>query len=286
MERKGLVEEVAGDREHGAAWLSLRALRGIGARAAELAAAGAGDEALEEVRRLALAVAGARPAMPVIRNRVHRLMASCRGGGLAALARAAAEHAGRAEAAERRAAERAGERVAGARVLTLSRSATATAALLAGGPRGVTVAESRPGGEGGPLAAELAAAGLVARLVPDAALATAATEVDLVLVGADAVLPDGAVVNKVGSWLAALAAREAGIPFLVAAAADKVGPVPVAEIGRERAERDPSAPVPVWAPLFELVPARLVTGVITERRTLDAAGVAALAAELATLGDW
>jgi translation initiation factor 2B subunit (eIF-2B alpha/beta/delta family) len=284
---RSVVEEIALDREHGAARLSLRALEGLGARARELVAAGADPaRAAAELRGLARALADARPTMAVIRNRVDRLMHGCPGAAPALIAAAAGPAIARAEAADRGAAEQAAARVAGRRVLTLSRSATVTAALIAGRPSHVWIAESRPGGEGVPLAAELAAGGLAVTLIPDAALATVSAEV--VIVGADAIRPPaGSVVNKVGTRLAALAARDAGVPFLVAAATDKIGEVPVAELERELADAELSVGgVPMRAPLFEITPSSLVSGVITERGTLDREGIGVVLAELEALARW
>ena len=282
-----LVEQIALDREHGAAWLSLRALEGLGARARELAAA-AGDpaRAAAELRELARALALARPTMPVVRNRVHRLMHGCPGAAPERVAAACGAAVARAEAIDRGAAQVAAAHVAGRRVLTLSRSATVTAALLAGRPSHVLVAESRPGGEGVPLAAELAAGGLAVTLIPDAALA--AVSMELVIVGADAIRPPaGSVVNKVGTRLAALAAREAGVPFFAVAATDKIGEVPRAELQRELADTELAAEgVPMRAPLFEITPSALVSGVITERGTLSPRDIGEVMAELAALASW
>lgn len=96
------VAEIAGDRAHGAAWLSLRALRGLEERARALAAcAGGADEAAAELRELGRALALARPAMVVLRHRVDRLMSSGDVRDPGAFAAVAAALAARAEAAER-----------------------------------------------------------------------------------------------------------------------------------------------------------------------------------------
>jgi translation initiation factor 2B subunit (eIF-2B alpha/beta/delta family) len=97
---------------------------------------------------------------------------------------------------------------------------------------------------------ELRASGLDVTLVPDAAMAAAIESdgVELVLVGADRVLRSGAVVNKTGTKLAALAARDAGIPFYCVAATDKIS---------SHASR-------VRSVLFETTEGALVTGIVTE----------------------
>jgi translation initiation factor 2B subunit (eIF-2B alpha/beta/delta family) len=127
---------------------------------------------------------------------------------------------------------------AGERVATLSRSATVTRALSAavnhpsptGEPflRGITILESRPGGEGMTLARELAPLtahhDVTLTLLPDAALMTAVADATCCLIGADALLGDGDAVNKVGSHPLALAARERGIPCYVLADTTKIAP--------------------------------------------------------------
>ncbi|MFB6160500.1 MAG: translation initiation factor 2, partial [Haloferacaceae archaeon] len=98
------------------------------------------------------------------------------------------------------------------------------------------------------------------------------------LVGADAVLPDGAAVNRTGSYPLALAAAAADRPFRVVAARDKVRPDDAAPDEREEVSPyDGDAPVDAACPLFERVPGDLVDAVVTEAGVLDAAGVAAVA---------
>lgn len=113
--------------------------------------------------------------------------------------------------------------------------------------------------------------------------------VDCVLVGADAVLADGRVVNKTGTRLAALAADREGVPLYVVCAADKVtrSDEPHLEAGPAKAVYDGDAPLSVLNPTFDVTPADLVTGVLTERGVLDTAAVREVAAEHgANAGVW
>lgn len=106
----------------------------------------------------------------------------------------------------------------GSVLLTHSRSSTVLEALRGAKRKGalfdLVVPESRPNLEGRTLARELAEDQIPVRLVIDALAATAAQGADRILLGADAVTHD-ALINKVGSTLVALAAREAGIPVTV-----------------------------------------------------------------------
>ncbi len=106
-------------------------------------------------------------------------------------------------------------------------------------------------------------------------------EVDLVIVGADRIACNGDVANKIGTYSLAVLARQHGIPFYVAAPLSTFDPhlengedIPIEE-------RDPQevlvlgkmrlAPQGVSAryPAFDVTPARLITGIVTERGVLS-----------------
>lgn len=265
------LETIRDDRAHGSAYLSLRALEVLRDRAAVRAAEGGEEGASwQGLRQTARELLQARPSMAALHNRVHRAMQRAAGTATAsAVQEAAHDVLQEAVDADEAATVRAAALVAGGTVLTLSRSGTILKALLRADPApAVIVAASQPEGEGVGVAETLAEAGLDVTLVADAAVAhVLATEsVDAVLVGADAVLPSGRVVNKTGTHAAALAARAAGVPFYVACASDKVRP-------DERPDLEPSDPsllydgeadVRVQHTLFDVTPARLVTAVVTE----------------------
>jgi ribose 1,5-bisphosphate isomerase len=107
----------------------------------------------------------------------------------------------------------------GERVMTISYSTTVKRVLEAASAKigRVVVCESRPLYEGRRLAEDLHKAGLAVTLITDAQALAHMDRVDRVLLGADAVLTDGSVVNKVGSALLALAARHTGKPVTVVA---------------------------------------------------------------------
>jgi len=282
------VETVASDTEHGSAFLSYRALECLRDEAA-LRAEGRvdGDDAVGEV---ALALRDARPAMAVVANRVNRVMD--RAGdpeGPEAVERAASETlAGAFDADERAAAWPASLDVPES-VLTLSRSGTVRAALESADPPRVFVAESRPAREGVGVAESLAE-GREVTLHTDAAIGhVLATEaVDAVVVGADAVLADGSVVNKTGTRLAALAAAREGVAVYVVCAADKVTPreEPYLESGASGTVYDGDAAIDVLNPTFDVTPADLVSGVLTDRGVLGADGVREVATEHARAAAW
>lgn len=280
------VRTVAADDEHGSAHLSIVALEILRDRAAVASDGGAGDEqtedtdAADELSRLARRLIEARPSMAALRNRVNRVLATANGPD--AVEPLAADAIDRAVAADDEAARNAAEMVAGERVLTLSRSGTVLTALQGpkegrgaewpGSPAHVFVAESRPAREGVDVAETLAAA-LPTTVHTDAAVGHVLAEesVDAVLVGADTLLPDGRVLNKTGTRTIAAAAAREDVPLLVVTAADKVSPEDAVnrEFGPGSDLYEGEAPVNVLNPTFDVTPADLIDGVVTERGTLS-----------------
>ena len=166
----------------------------------------------------------------------------------------------------------------------------------------VWVDETRPRNQGASLTAwELGKHGVPHTVIPDNTGGHLMQHglVDMCLVGTDRTTADGDVCNKIGTYLKALAAHDNGVPFYVAlpsptidfTAHDGVAEIPIeqrsaAEVthmtGRTADGRietvdimAPGSPVANYA--FDVTPARLVTGLITERG-LIAANAKALAA--------
>jgi len=291
------VRSIAADDNHGAAYLSVRTLEVLRDRAgllvAERSEFGADpDGEWDELAELGGRLLEARPSMAVLRNRVNRVMADAgdKDGGAPAVLDAALSGIDRALAADTDAAETAGEHIDGS-VATLSRSGTVLEALQAGEPSRVFVAESRPAREGVVVAETLAATTDSAVTVhTDAAVAhvLARDDIDRVVVGADTVLSDGAVVNKTGTRTLAVAASREGIPVSVVAATDKVSTREDVnlESGDRTAVYDGDAAVDVLNPTFDVTPADCVTEVITERGSLEPEDIEDVAAELRGLERW
>jgi len=280
------IATVREDRTHGSAWLSLRALEVLRDEAA-LADAGRTDD-LEAAERdgddwdslaaLAAEIREARSSMVVVANRLNRAMDAVTDESPVAVERAPTETLNHAVTADRVAAAVAAEHV-GDRLATLSRSGTVRAVVDAAAPAAVLVAESRPGGEGVGVAETLADSTAVT-LTTDAAFGheLEAWAADTLVVGADRVLPDGRVVNKVGTRSAALAAAAADTDCYAVCATDKVAPR--AEWDREERDSrevyDGDADLAVENPTFDLTPASAVT-VVTERGILATDDIADIA---------
>jgi methylthioribose-1-phosphate isomerase len=182
---------------------------------------------------------------------------------------------------------------------------TATAPIYMAHDNGIAihvfVDETRPRNQGASLTAwELGQHGVPYTLIADNTGGHLMQHglVDLVIVGTDRVTANGDVCNKIGTYLKALAARDNNVPFYVAlpsptidfTVADGVAEVQIEERdgdevatmtgrtadGRIETVRIAPANSPVANYGFDVTPARLVTGLITERGVL-AASRAALA---------
>lgn len=163
----------------------------------------------------------------------------------------------------------------------------------------VWVDETRPRLQGAALTAfELGAHGVPHTVVADNAGGHFMQhgQVDICIVGTDRVTREGDVANKVGTYLKALAAKDNGVPFWVAmphstldmAVRDGVREIPIEErsgaevtevTGRTADGRIETVRVAAEGsgaanPGFDVTPARLVTGLITERGRCDASEAA------------
>src|SRR5262245_6490731 len=190
---------------------------------------------------------------------------------------------------------------------------TATAPIYTAHEKGVPVHvwvdETRPRNQGASLTAwELGHHGVPHTVIPDntGGHLMQHGQVDLAIVGTDRVTAQGDVCNKIGTYLKALAAADNGVPFYVALPSptidftvnNGVAEIPIEQRGPEevttmtgrtadgRIETVRIVPddsdVANYA--FDVTPARLVTGLITERGILAAsrAGLAQAFPERAT----
>ncbi len=154
----------------------------------------------------------------------------------------------------------------------------------ADGVRHVIVDETRPLLQGARLTCwELDQLGIEHYLVADAAGPYLISQglVDAVVVGADRIAANGDVANKIGTYSLALAARQAGIPFLVAVPESTIDPdtpdgarIPVEQRADEEVTAvlgQPVAPAGSRALnyAFDITPADLVTAVVTEERLIS-----------------
>jgi methylthioribose-1-phosphate isomerase len=143
--------------------------------------------------------------------------------------------------------------------------------------------ETRPLLQGARLTAwELGRMGAPFRLLVDGAAASVLARglADVVLIGADRIAANGDTANKIGSLSLALAARHAGVPFLVVAPEATVDPATADASGIEIEERGAdevthlrglrTAPegTRTLNPAFDVTPASLITAIVTDRRVV------------------
>ncbi len=143
----------------------------------------------------------------------------------------------------------------------------------------VWVDETRPYLQGARLTAwELAQAGVPHTLIPDVAAGhlMARGEVDVVILGADRIAANGDTANKVGTYTLAVLAARHGIPFYVAAPISSVDldtpdgeAIPIEERKANevlfvRGVAIAPADTDVRNPAFDVTPADLITGVVTD----------------------
>ena len=160
----------------------------------------------------------------------------------------------------------------------------------------VWVDETRPYLQGARLTAwELAQAGVPFTLIPDVAAGhlMARGEVDAVLVGADRIVANGDTANKVGTYTLAVLAARHGIPFYVVAPISSVdletpdgAAIPIeersgAEVVAFRGVRIAPPDTEVRNPAFDVTPAELITGIVTEEGLVSAPYSEGLAAAVA-----
>jgi methylthioribose-1-phosphate isomerase len=176
---------------------------------------------------------------------------------------------------------------------------TATSAIYQAHDKGIAVHvwvdETRPRNQGASLTAwELGQHGVAHTVIPDntGGHLMQHGDVDIAIVGTDRVTAQGDVANKIGTYLKALAARDNGVPFYVAlpsptidfSVVDGVNEIPIEQrsadevttmTGRTADGRIESVRiVPDGSAVanygFDVTPARLITGLITERGVLAA----------------
>jgi methylthioribose-1-phosphate isomerase len=164
----------------------------------------------------------------------------------------------------------------------------------AGIPLHVWVDETRPRNQGASLTAfELGNHGVAHTILADNAGGhyMQQRQVDMVIVGTDRVTANGDVANKIGTYLKALAAKDNNVPFYVALPSSTLdfdvatgADIPIEERSQDeilkmtgRLPDGGIATVEIAAPGsgaanpgFDVTPARLVTGLITERGTCAA----------------
>jgi ribose 1,5-bisphosphate isomerase len=160
-------------------------------------------------------------------------------------------------------------------VFTHCHSSTVTRLLAKAKKEGknfrVICTETRPAFQGHITARELIDLGIETTFIVDSAARTFINEVDIVLVGADAITSEGNVVNKIGTGGIAVLANEARKPFYVVSELLKFDPKTLSGDYEKIEQRSPDE---VWSeapktlnvhnPAFDVTPNRYINGLICE----------------------
>jgi translation initiation factor eIF-2B subunit delta len=277
------IREVASDRERGASQLARRCLE-IMVDYARAHPAKDSHELADALQVLAGSLRDARPSMAALRNLVDRFLSSLplvRDQPLE-LARTHVISSANKVAEESRQAVTEVSRHAtalvdkGQKVITHSLSSTLLAVFrsLVGRSVRAVITESCPLREGLILAQELSRLNIDTEYITDAQMGIFAARSDLALVGADTLLRDGSIVNKAGTYLLALAAHDAGIPFYVCCESFKCADFSTDQVMlEEMSTSELSAPqlphVHLRNVYFDITPARLITALVTEHGVLS-----------------
>lgn len=137
----------------------------------------------------------------------------------------------------------------------------------------VIATESRPRYQGITTIGMLDELGVPIELIVDSAVRSIMNEVDLVVVGADVITANGALVNKIGTAQIALCAHEARTPFMVAAETYKFSPRTILGERVPIEERSPEEVLPgiskyrnvrVRNPAFDVTPRQYIDVICTE----------------------
>ena len=161
-------------------------------------------------------------------------------------------------------------------ILTHCNSTAAIATIIKAHKLGkvkmVYATETRPKLQGQITVRQLADNGVPVTMIVDSAVRYHMGSVDMVIVGADTVASNGAVINKIGTSQIALIAHERRVPFLVCAETFKFSPhtfrgemVTIEERdSREVIDRKKFPGVSVSNPVFDATPAEYIDAIVTE----------------------
>ncbi len=283
-----LIEEIRNDKVHGASQLARQAVEVLKITAERSQADNLNEFQLEQ-REVGERLMSARPAMAPVFNIVARLLKAISQKSvemdLPSIRRftisRADEVIGESLQAIAQIAQYGSELIIeGDRIMTHSYSSTVVAVLKEAFTKyrdvEVITTLSGPGRTGERIAQELEYYGMPVTFIDDTAMGLYLLTVSKVVVGADRVCADGKVINGIGTYQLALAAKMAGIPFYVFCETLKFDPrLKGDEVDLE--EKDTSEvvglgrlppKVRVRNPYFDITPLELVTGIVTENGLL------------------
>jgi ribose 1,5-bisphosphate isomerase len=145
----------------------------------------------------------------------------------------------------------------------------------------VICTETRPAFQGRITAREMLALGVNTTFIVDSSARSFMHDVDIVIVGADAITSEGNVINKIGTAAIALLAQEARKPFYVVSELLKFDPATlygeyerIEERSRDEVWKEAPAELNVRNPAFDVTPRDLIHGLICEEGIVSPQSVA------------
>ena len=234
------VKRISLDREHGAAQLAKEALKAL-KLIIKMDKSKNLTEFLINIEEAGFKLANARPSMASLMNLISKTIYLIKENSntlsLKELKKFAIlkinEVIFESENAVNKIAELASKLIKEKTVITHSFSSTVIEAIKKSSVKKVIVSEGRPLFEGRKTAIQLSKFNIPTVLITDAALGFFISKSEAALVGCDSILIDGSIVNKVGTYLLALAAKDNNIPFYVVSETSKIIPKNINEIKLE-----------------------------------------------------
>ena len=253
-----------------------------------------------EMREAARHLRDTRPTAVSLPNSLRYVLRNLEGETVAALRASAVDAAESFRAQLERAQDDLGEMGAnrlrdGDVVMTHCHSTDALACVKAAVDDGkhieAVVKETRPRKQGHITAEQLREWDVPVTMIVDNAGRRYLDDVDHVLVGADSIAADGSVINKVGTSMLAVSARERGVPVMVAAQTLKLHPDTLTGHTVEIEMRDETEVLSdddrerlgnpdVENPAFDVTPPRYVDAIVTERGQFPPESIVTLMREL------
>ena len=302
----GFVEKLVLDIRYGRIRGATEVVENI-ARAIERIAGWPGEDSRTRLRAVLFLLeksVEARPTSILLANAARRILSSIVSAGDAGRAvESAAEAAGRVVEEYSRARDRAAKIAAsriktGDTLMTFSYSTSVARAFEYAVSDGkefrVYVPESRPRGEGLYTASLLDRLGVEAVVIVDSAMNYYMREVDRVVIGAEAIAANGAVINKIGTGLLLLSAKTHRVPVYVVAGTYKFSVetvfgelIELPKIPPEELLEDKKLlelGVKAEAPLMEATSPKYIDAIITEKGLVAPAAVPLLLADI--YGSW
>jgi len=279
---KKMISEIREDRDHGASYLSQRAVEAL--KFAALRSRLKNKKAfLDELKSLATELTRVRPSMVPLTNSIGSIIyllceEEKKGVDISELKNFIAAKADQFIKHSREAINTIGKHAAELigyqnTIMTYSWSSTVIEAIKQAKSKDirVIVSESRPLNEGEKTAEKISSQGIPITFITDAQNGYFIKESDLVLIGADSILSCGSVINKMGTYLLALAAKEAKVPLYILGETAKIDirSAQSSQIKLEEKEAGEisahnAANIKVRNIYFDITPFQLITGVITE----------------------